>query len=129
VRSPTERRIKRSGLADVAGILRSFQYAARAGLVAYADRGLVPAEQWPAFEARERAWQMWVTAGYLAGYLELAEGTPLVPADRGDLHALLTAYTLDKALYEVRYDLGHRPAWAPIPLRGIVQLLEGRVGP
>jgi len=125
-RSPTERRIKRSPLADVAGMLRSFQYAARAGLVAHADRGLVPPEQWEAFEARERVWQMWVSIRYLAGYLETADGTLLVPPDEDDLHGLLTAYLLEKALYEVRYDLGHRPHWAPIPLHGIVQLLEGR---
>jgi maltose alpha-D-glucosyltransferase/alpha-amylase len=123
-RSPTERRIKKSGLADVAGMLRSFQYAARAGLVAYAERGLVPPDQWGAFEARERVWQMWVTIAYLSGYLGLADGTPLVPSSVPDLHALLTAYALDKALYEVRYDLAHRPEWAPIPLHGIVQLLE-----
>jgi maltose alpha-D-glucosyltransferase/alpha-amylase len=125
-RSPTERRIKRSPLADVAGMLRSFQYAARAGLNAHAERGLVPQDQWEAFEARERAWQMWVTIRFLAGYLETADGTLLVPPDEDDLQVLLTAYALDKALYEVRYDLGHRPDWAPIPLHGIVQLLEGR---
>jgi maltose alpha-D-glucosyltransferase/alpha-amylase len=55
----------------------------------------------------------------------VAAGSPLVPEDPGDLHDLLTAYTLDKALYEVRYDLSHRPHWAPIPLHGIVQLLQG----
>ena len=124
-RSPTERRIKKSGLADVAGMLRSFQYAARAGLMAHADRGLVPHDQWPSFEAREHVWETWAGVRYLAGYLGLAHGTPLVPTDRADLHALLTAYTLDKALYEVRYDLAHRPTWAHIPLHGIVQLLEG----
>ena len=123
-RSPTERRIKRSGLVDVAGMLRSFQYAARAGLLAFAERGMVPSDQWAMYERREQAWQMWVTTRFLAGYLGIADGTTLVPADEADVRMLLTAYALDKALYEVRYDLGHRPAWAPIPLRGIVQLLE-----
>jgi maltose alpha-D-glucosyltransferase/alpha-amylase len=124
-RSPTERRIKRSPLVDVAGLLRSFQYAAHAGLQAYADRGLVPLEQGDAFEARARAWQLWVTTRFLAGYLSEADGTPLIPLDDGDQIDLLTACTLEKALYEVRYDLGHRPTWASIPLHGIVQLLEG----
>ena len=123
-RSPTERRIKRSPLVDVAGLLRSFQYAAHAGLQAYADRGLVPLDQSEAFEARARAWQLWVTTRFLGGYLGEADGTPLVPLDDGDQLDLLTACTLDKALYEVRYDLGHRPAWASIPLHGIAQLLE-----
>jgi maltose alpha-D-glucosyltransferase/alpha-amylase len=124
-RSPTERRIKKSGLADVAGMLRSFQYAARAGLMAHAERGLVPHDQWAAFETREQAWETWAGIRFLAGYLELADGTALVPPHENDLHALLTAYTLDKALYEVRYDLAHRPSWAHIPLHGIVQILEG----
>jgi maltose alpha-D-glucosyltransferase/alpha-amylase len=127
-RSPTERRIKRCGLADVAGMMRSFQYAARAGLVAHADRGLVPPDQWAAFEARERAWQWWVSIRYLAGYLEFADGTPVIPADEADLHTLLTAYALDKALYEVRYDLAHRPPWAHIPLHGIVELVDAEGG-
>jgi maltose alpha-D-glucosyltransferase/alpha-amylase len=124
-RSPTERRIKKTGLADVAGMIRSFQYASRAGLNAHAERGMVPHEQQRAYEARERVWQLWTTIRYLGGYLEVAADTPLVPSDRGDLHDLLTAYALDKALYEVRYDLSHRPHWAPIPLHGIVQLLQG----
>jgi maltose alpha-D-glucosyltransferase/alpha-amylase len=122
-RAPTERRIKKTGLADVAGMLRSFQYAARAGLLAHADRGLVTTEHLPAFERREQLWQMWITIGYLTGYLSVTEGTPIVPDDPADLLTLLSAYTLDKALYEVRYDLAHRPDWAPIPLHGIVQLL------
>jgi len=123
-RSPTERRIKRSPLVDVAGLLRSFQYAAYSGLQAYADRGLVPAEQWDVFEERARAWQLWVSTRFLAGYLGEADGTALVPLDDDDQLGLLTACTLDKALYEVRYDLAHRPPWASIPLHGIVQLLE-----
>jgi maltose alpha-D-glucosyltransferase/alpha-amylase len=125
-RSPTERRIKKTGLADVAGMIRSFQYASRAGLNAHAERGMVPHEQLAAYEDRERVWQVWATIRYLAGYLEIAGGSPLVPPDRQDLQDLLTAYVLDKALYEVRYDLAHRPHWAPIPLRGIVQLLADR---
>jgi maltose alpha-D-glucosyltransferase/alpha-amylase len=123
-RSPTERRIKRSPLVDVAGLVRSFQYAAHSALRAYADRGLVPVDQHDTFEQWARAWQLWVTTRFLAGYLGEADGTSLVPLDDDDQMALLTACTLDKALYEVRYDLAHRPDWASIPLHGIVQLLE-----
>jgi maltose alpha-D-glucosyltransferase/alpha-amylase len=124
-RSPTERRIKKTGLADVAGMIRSFQYASRAGLNAHAERGLVPHEQRAAYEAREQAWQLWTTIRFLAGYLGPSSGTTLVPPVDDDLHDLLTAYLLEKALYEVRYDLSHRPDLAPIPLHGIVQLLQG----
>ena len=124
-RSPTERRIKRGALTDVAGLVRSFQYAAEAGLRDYASRGLLPSEQEQALAARGRVWCSWVTIQYLTGYLTEADAQPFVPADPADVHSLLTAYVLDKALYEIRYDLGHRPDWAAIPLHGVVQLLEG----
>jgi maltose alpha-D-glucosyltransferase/alpha-amylase len=85
---------------------------------------MVPYEQAAAYEARAQAWQQWATVRFLGGYLGCTEGTTLVPPDQDDLHDLLTAYLLDKALYEVRYDLAHRPDWARIPLHGIVQLLR-----
>lgn len=124
-RPPSERRIKRAALADVAGMVRSFQYAVHAGLLAHEERGLVPTRRIrQAFESRGRLWQTWVTAAYLGGYLDEAQGAPFVPSDPDDLDTLLTVQLLDKALYEVRYDLAHRPDWARIPLRGISQLLE-----
>jgi maltose alpha-D-glucosyltransferase/alpha-amylase len=124
-RPPSERRIKRTALADVAGMLRSYQYAVHAGLLAHAERGLVPDRATlSALEDRGRVWQAWVTARYLSGYLDETDGSGLVPADRDDLDAMLVAQLLNKALYEVRYDLAHRPDWARIPLRGIAQLIE-----
>jgi trehalose synthase-fused probable maltokinase len=123
-RSPTERRIKRGALTDVAGIVRSFQYAAEAGLRDQQARGLVPPDQYTGLAARGRVWQTWVTIAFIGAYLEAADGHPFVPTDPADTHALLTAYVLDKALYEVRYDLNHRPSWAPIPLRGIAAMIE-----
>ena len=74
--------------------------------------------------SRGRAWHTWVTIRFLTGYLAGAEGADFLPADPDDRHTLLTAYVLDKALYEVRYDLSHRPDWAMIPLRGIADLLD-----
>ena len=128
-RSPTERRIKRSPLVDVAGMVRSFQYATRAGLVAHEERGLAGPEERPALEDRGRLWHAWVTIRFLSGYFEVAEqvevkGIPLVPPPGPDRERLLTAYVLEKALYEVRYELNHRPSWAPIPLDGILRMLD-----
>ena len=123
-RSPTERRIKRSALVDVAGMVRSFQYATEAALRGHAERNRLPDPVLSALAYRSRAWLAWVTIRFLTGYLEEAEGQPFVPADADDRHALLTVYVLDKALYEVRYDLSHRPDWAAIPLRGIAELLD-----
>jgi len=123
-RSPTERRIKRGALTDVAGIVRSYQYAAEAGLRDHHARGLVPADQYDALETRGRVWQTWVTVAFVGAYLAEADGHPFVPDATADTHSLLTAYVLDKALYEVRYDLDHRPDWAPIPLRGVASMLQ-----
>ncbi|MEI7592066.1 MAG: maltose alpha-D-glucosyltransferase [Actinomycetes bacterium] len=123
-RSPTERRIKKSALTDVAGVVRSYQYASEAGLRAFADRGLVLPDQLDALARRGQAWQSWVTIRFLSGYLEQAAGQVFLPQDRNDIASLLVAHQLDKALYEVRYDLGHRPSWAAIPLRGIASMLD-----
>ena len=114
------RRAKYPVLKDVVGLLRSFDYAAHAALFEFAGDQA---------ELRERlapwasAWHTWVSAAFLRQYLSTAEGASFLPRDPEDISRLLRAFTLDKALYEVRYDLAHRPPWASIPLRGIVQLL------
>ena len=127
-RSPTERRIKRSAAVDVAGMIRSFQYATSAGLRAIEDRGLVRPEQREALARRGRVWEHYVTWHFLRGYLEEAGESSFVPSDPDDLQVLLLAYTLDKALYEVRYELNNRPDWADIPLRGVQEILDAEVG-
>lgn len=123
-RSPTERRIKRGALVDVAGMCRSFQYAVEAGLRSFEERGLLQPDKRNELELFGLAWETWVTIRFLAGYLEAADGAPFVPKDHDDVRTLLMAYTLDKALYEIRYELNSRPEWAPIPIRGVRQLLE-----
>jgi trehalose synthase-fused probable maltokinase len=104
-----ERRRKRSPLRDVAGMLRSFSYAASAIEV----------------ERREAAppdWEARVRQEFLDGYFATAEGAILPPPDARE--RLLTLFELEKAVYELRYELGHRPDWVPIPVRAIVSLLE-----
>jgi maltose alpha-D-glucosyltransferase/alpha-amylase len=127
-RSPTERRIKRSAITDVAGMVRSFQYAVSAGLRIAAERGLVRPEQRSALARRGNVWEHWVTWQFLRGYLDEAAGAEFVPSEPDDLKVLLVAYSLDKALYEVRYELNNRPSWADIPLRGARQLLDADLG-
>jgi maltose alpha-D-glucosyltransferase/alpha-amylase len=104
-------------------MVRSFQYAAEGALRSHLERGMGRPEDVPALAARGRLWQLWVTTRYLAGYLAEADGDVYVPTDEDDVGMLLRAFLLDKALYEVRYDLSHRPHWAGIPLAGILQLL------
>jgi maltose alpha-D-glucosyltransferase/alpha-amylase len=127
-RSPTERRIKRSAMVDVAGMIRSFQYATAAALRTMEDRGMVRPEQRGELSQRGRLWERWVTRQFLRGYLHRAEGASFVPSEPADLDTLLVAYTLEKALYEVRYELNNRPSWADIPLRGVQELLDAEVG-
>ena len=73
-RSPTERRIKRSAVVDVAGMIRSFQYADGAGLRTMEERGLVRPEQREDLARRGRVWEHWVTWQFLRGYLDEAGG-------------------------------------------------------
>lgn len=107
-RSLEERRRKHSPLRDVAGMLRSFHYAASVGL-----SGEVVAARW--YE--------WICAAYLRGYRATVRAASL-PADEADLRLLLDLYLLEKALYELRYELNNRPDWVHVPLAGILNLME-----
>jgi len=112
-----ERRCKRSPLRDVAGMLRSFHYAAHSALATCAERRAElepPAERW-----HERARE-----AFLDAWLATTAGAVFVPAERADFARLLDAFLLEKALYEVSYELNNRPAWLGIPLRGVLRLLR-----
>ena len=61
---------------------------------------------------------------FLRAYLQAADGAAFLPASRDDLDALLDAFQLEKAVYELRYEVANRPDWVPIPLQGVRQLLE-----
>ncbi|MFQ5657221.1 MAG: maltose alpha-D-glucosyltransferase [Candidatus Methylomirabilales bacterium] len=120
-RSLSERRIKRSPLRDVAGMLRSFHYASYAALVGQVP-GLRP-EDFSSLEPWAPFWYLWVSATFLKAYLAGAAHVPLLPRAQEELQALLDAYLLEKAVYELGYELNNRPDWLKIPLRGIQQIL------
>jgi trehalose synthase-fused probable maltokinase len=105
-----ERRLKRSPLRDVAGMLRSFSYAAAAARI---QRGVEPPEDW-----EDRARQT-----FLDGYHETIEMTLLPPGQQAT-ERLLALFELEKAVYELRYELNNRPDWVGIPVAGIVRLLD-----
>ncbi|MEX2310211.1 MAG: maltose alpha-D-glucosyltransferase [Pirellulales bacterium] len=120
-RPVSERRIKTSPLRDVAGMLRSFHYAAHAALrgqapALFIQNVAIPIERWAAF------WNAWVSAAFLRGYLSEARAGGFLPQERAQLRILLGAYLLEKALYEVRYELNNRPDWVTIPLEGVRHL-------
>jgi maltose alpha-D-glucosyltransferase/alpha-amylase len=115
-----ERRRKRSGLRDVASMLRSFDFAATMGLrdpatVRESDRGA--AEPWA------RLWATWTPAAFLGAYLDAAQGSPFLPADRAELQMLLDTQLLEKALDELGMELGHREDWALAALRALLEML------
>jgi len=120
-RSLEERRAKHSPLKDVAGMLRSFNYAAWAALMRYSSRRPEDQEQ---LEPWARLWEQSVSAEFLHAYHETIGGSGLLPAEPASVQALLDLYLLQKAFYELLYELNSRPDWVKIPLMGIVSLLQ-----
>ncbi|HTI36220.1 MAG TPA: maltose alpha-D-glucosyltransferase [Vicinamibacterales bacterium] len=115
------RRRRQSPLKDVAGMLRSFSYAAYAAL--FERAGNRPADM-ERLEPWTTVWQLWTSASFLTGYFETAGDAPFLPGDRVQRAALLDLFLLDKAFYELDYELNSRPDWVRIPLRGIKELLR-----
>jgi len=120
-----ERRIKRSPLRDVAGMIRSFHYAAYAALRGPGSNVLRP-EDLPVLEEWARSWYLWVSATFLKSYLQFTADIPILPRNLEDIRVILDAYLLDKAMYEVNYELNNRPDWVGLPLQGILQMLGVR---
>ncbi len=114
-----ERRAMQSPLKDVAGMLRSFSYAAFSALTQYTTRR---PEHFNQLEPWARYWETAVASEYLRAYRETAAGSSIIPQDEQGFQHLLKAYVLDKALYELVYELNNRPAWVRIPLSGILAL-------
>ena len=116
-----ERRLKRSALVDVAGMLRSFNYAAHHGLLE--SRTIRPIDQ-VTLETYADLWSTRASQIFLGAYLDKIAGSGLVPKEQEDLEALLRSFLIHKALYELRYELNNRPNWVPIPLRGLLSLVR-----
>jgi maltose alpha-D-glucosyltransferase/alpha-amylase len=119
-----ERREKTSPLRDVAGMLRSVGYAA-ATLAQSVEKTLDPGTR----ELRSARWERDVRAAFLAGYLgdpdERDDHPDVLPEDEANTRRLIALFEMEKAFYELAYELNNRPAWAWIPMRGISKLLVG----
>jgi maltose alpha-D-glucosyltransferase/alpha-amylase len=125
-RSIGERRIKRSPLRDVAGMIRSFHYASHAALLQQLELGIMQPDTLAKLQPWSRFWYGWISATFLTAYQELIESALLLPQADEELSLLLYAHLLEKAVYELGYELNHRPAWLKIPLEGVIELLEFR---
>ncbi len=119
-RTLERRRRKSCVLRDVAGMLRSFSYAAHAALLKR-EPGAAGAE------AAARAlgdWERDAARHFVEGYAKAAQGVPTVPADSRAFNDLLELFLVEKAAYELRYEIAHRPEWIEIPLRGLLELVK-----
>ena len=119
------RRRKRPPLRDVSGMMRSFHYAA---FTAWTDRGASAVAR-PADGERLEPWaQFWyqcVAAAFLTAYCATAAGAAFLPRTPEELDVMVEIFMLEKALYELAYELNNRPDWVHIPLRGLRALCEG----
>jgi 1,4-alpha-glucan branching enzyme len=119
-RSLAARRAKGSPLRDVAGMIRSYHYAAYQGLANDTAAGgeRARAEPWA------RAWYTWAAAAFLRGYEAVAAAGGVLPLQRAELRDLLDLHLVEKAVYELAYELNNRPGWVGLPLLGIAELAE-----
>jgi maltose alpha-D-glucosyltransferase/alpha-amylase len=114
-----ERRAKFSPLKDVAGMLRSLSYAAYSGLINHSARR---PEDWKSLEPWARLWEQSMGAEFLRAYRGTAQDAPFLPSSEDGMRKLLGAFMLDKALYELSYELNNRPTWVRVPLMGVLSL-------
>jgi maltose alpha-D-glucosyltransferase/alpha-amylase len=119
-RPMTERRIKRSPLRDVAGMLRSFDYA----VVSKIKSAQVRPEDLAQLQPWARFWNRWVSVNFLKGYFEAARQSAFLPKSAGELTQKLEVNLHEKAVYELGYELNNRPDWVTVPIAGILGLIE-----
>ncbi len=123
----SERRIKRSPLRDVAGMLRSFQYAAYSALMHEQHRGLFKPQNIDSMKSWADYWYRWVGAAFLRSYIHASARSSYLPDAPEQIEMLLNAFLMEKAVYELGYEMNNRPDWVWIPLQGIEQLLEAEL--
>ena len=115
-----ERRLPQSPLRDVAGMIRSFGYAARAGFKTLLEANPESAQ---ILEPWISGWELHTSAAYLTAYSKSIEDAGLLPTG-SNRDQMLRSFLLDKALYELSYELNNRPDWVDIPVDGLLRLLQ-----
>ena len=125
-RSLDERRAKQSPLKDVAGMLRSFDYAVSSELLTV-TRG--NHDELDRLQPWATLWRAWTSAAFLREYRLIASVGSLLPDDTTALARLLDFFMLEKLIFELRYEMNYRPAWVRIPLSGILQLIHPKEAP
>lgn len=116
-RPMSERRAKQSPLKDIAGMLRSFEYAAYEGLFTFTQHR---PEDWERLEPWTLHWKRWIGAAFLRAYRAATEGTAFLPQDREQFQTLLRYFVLERAMQELLDELNHRPDRVRVPLRSVL---------
>ncbi len=121
----SERRIKRSPLRDAAGMIRSFDYAAQTVLLNHVA-GVVQKEDFPHFQDWAAFWSQWTSTQFLASYFRTIGSAAFATHGDAVVTTLLNVFLLEKAVYELAYELNNRPTWVQVPLGGILRILESK---
>lgn len=117
----SERKLKRSPFMDVAGMIRSFHYVAYSTLF---QKTTFRETDLPVLEAWISPWYHYISGLFLNSYLQTAKNAPFVPSSTNDVTTLIQTYLLEKAVYELGYEMNNRPDWLLIPLRSIESLIK-----
>jgi maltose alpha-D-glucosyltransferase / alpha-amylase len=121
-RSFSERRLKRTPLRDVAGMVRSFHYAAYSAMFQYSNS--IREEEVESLEHWAELWYHYISGFYLRRYFSTIGQQELLPKAKEDQEILLETFLLEKAIYELNYELNNRPDWVIIPIRGIKYIMR-----
>jgi maltose alpha-D-glucosyltransferase/alpha-amylase len=120
-RTYSERRLKRSPLRDVAGMIRSIHYVAHEGLLLKHGSNQEELRKLEPFAA---LWTHYVSGLFMKSYLDTVQDSAFIPKEKGDLKIMLDTYLLEKAVYSLNYELKKRPQWAIVPIR----IIKGLIG-
>jgi maltose alpha-D-glucosyltransferase / alpha-amylase len=120
-RSFSERRLKRSPLRDVSGMLRSFHYAVYSALFRLKS---IRQEDMDLLVKWAELWYHYIASTYVRTYIELIGKTKLIPNNHEDIKIMLDTFILEKAIYELKYELNNRPDWVIIPIKGIKDIMQ-----
>ncbi|WP_309229794.1 maltose alpha-D-glucosyltransferase [Oscillatoria sp. FACHB-1407] len=120
-RSLNERRMKRSPLRDIAGMLQSFHYATSYALQREIESGMIHPDQRARMQQWSQFWEYWVSAAFLHSYLAVASRDSFLPRHQSELKILLDHYLLERTIQDLGYELNNRPEQIKIPLQRILQ--------
>lgn len=120
----SERRMKRSPLRDIAGMIQSFYYASQVALRNEIQTGMIRPENRTLMQQWAQFFHAWASVTFLKQYVLAVGEAPFIPQSHQELQVLLDAYLLEKAVYELGYEMNHRPELLDIPLYRLIELLE-----